>query len=258
MPTISDTAVCIRRWDFSETSQTVSLLTREHGIIRGLAKGAKREKGAFSGGLDVLTRGQVVAIVKPGRELATLTEWHLEETYRVVRQRLDANRAALYMVDLVHHMLTTEDPHPLVFDALVEALGGLGDPARVGMALLLFQWRVLEEAGYRPELDRDAETGRPLPEQEDVLAFSPRAGGFVAAPAASDHWRVRRTTRDLLRAVASASSTSGAEAAVVRRANRLLAVYSRELIGSEPATMRWAFSDRPGRGDETSGGRGRG
>ena len=42
MPTISDYAICIRRWDFSETSQTVSLFTRESGIIRGLAKGAKR------------------------------------------------------------------------------------------------------------------------------------------------------------------------------------------------------------------------
>ncbi|MCH7602254.1 MAG: recombination protein O N-terminal domain-containing protein, partial [Planctomycetes bacterium] len=62
MPTISDYAICIRRWDFSETSQTVSLFTRESGIIRGLAKGAKREKGNFSGGFDLLTLGQVVAI----------------------------------------------------------------------------------------------------------------------------------------------------------------------------------------------------
>ena len=56
MPTITDQAIVIRRWDFSETSQTVSLFTRDHGIVRGLAKGAKREKGDFSGGLDLLTR----------------------------------------------------------------------------------------------------------------------------------------------------------------------------------------------------------
>jgi DNA repair protein RecO (recombination protein O) len=244
MPTISDSAVCIRRWDFSETSQTVSLLTREHGIIRGLAKGAKREKGAFSGGLDVLTRGQVVAIVRPGRELATLTEWHLDETYRVIRRRLDANRAGLYMADLVHHMLTDQDPHPPVFDALVEALDGLADPSQVGMALLLFQWRVLAETGYRPEVERDAETGRPLPEDAEVLAFNPRAGGIVAAPVGSDHWRVRRSTVELLRTVASGSPAVPIEPEAVRRANRLLAVYCRELIGSELPTMRWAFSDR--------------
>ena len=64
MPTITDNAVCIRRWDYAETSQTVSLFLREHGIIRGIAKGAKREKGAFSGGIDLLTRGQVVAMFR--------------------------------------------------------------------------------------------------------------------------------------------------------------------------------------------------
>ncbi|MCH7601829.1 MAG: recombination protein O N-terminal domain-containing protein, partial [Planctomycetes bacterium] len=42
MPKIAYYAICIRRWDFSETSQTVSLFTSEAGIIRGLAKGAKR------------------------------------------------------------------------------------------------------------------------------------------------------------------------------------------------------------------------
>ena len=111
MPTISDYAICIRRWDFSETSQTVSLFTRESGIIRGLAKGAKREKGKFSGGFDLLTLGQVVAIVKPGRDLATLTEWDLQDTNRHLRANLRVNKTALYIADLIHHMLTDHDPH---------------------------------------------------------------------------------------------------------------------------------------------------
>ena len=118
MPTISDYAICIRRWDFSETSQTVSLFTRESGIIRGLAKGAKREKGKFSGGFDLLTLGQVVAIVKPGRDLATLTEWDLQETNRHLRANLKVNKTALYIADLIHHMLTDHDPHQALFDQL--------------------------------------------------------------------------------------------------------------------------------------------
>ena len=75
MATIRDQAVCVRQWDFSETSQTVSLFCREQGMIRGLAKGSRRERSSFSGGFDLFTRGEIVAIVKPGRDLATLTEW---------------------------------------------------------------------------------------------------------------------------------------------------------------------------------------
>ena len=39
MGTIHDQGVCIRHWDFSETSQTVSLFGRSLGVVRGLAKG---------------------------------------------------------------------------------------------------------------------------------------------------------------------------------------------------------------------------
>lgn len=242
VPTISDTAVCIRRWDFSETSQTVSLFTREHGVIRGLAKGAKRERGSFSGGLDVLTRGQVVAIVRPGRDLATLTEWHLEQTYRVLRQRLDANRAGLYMADLVHHMLTDQDPHLALFDALAGALDALATAPNPEAPLLALQWSLLEETGYRPELDRDAATGSTLDDSAAAYMFSAAAGGLVEG-AEGGGWRVRRGTVELLRRIAGGAEATDDDETSIARANRLLAAYCREIIGAEPPAMRWAFSD---------------
>ena len=76
-----------------------------------------------------------------------------------LREHLGANRAGLYMADLVHHMLTEHDPHPRLFDALRSSLGGLGDPGRVDETLLRFEWTILLETGFRPQLERDAETG---------------------------------------------------------------------------------------------------
>ncbi|MEY3021187.1 MAG: hypothetical protein RIS86_383, partial [Planctomycetota bacterium] len=82
MPNLVDQAICIRQWDWSETSQTVSLFCRAHGVLRGLAKGARRERGSFSGGIDLLARGEVVAVTKPDRELQTLTAWTLLQIFR--------------------------------------------------------------------------------------------------------------------------------------------------------------------------------
>lgn len=245
MPPITDNAVCIRHWDFSETSQTVSLFTREHGVIRGLAKGAKREKGDFSGGMDVLTRGQIVAIIKPGRDLATLTQWTLLEVYRAVRTNLAANRAGLYMAELVHQMVREADAHPQLFDAFCECLAAMEDPSQVDWSLLRFQWAVLKETGYEPQTRRDTQTGQPLDDAEAAtLAFSPRAGGVVADTGAPDRWRVRRETVLLLQAVADGATGPTAQLGgtdVIGRANRLLASYIREILGSEPPGMRWAF-----------------
>jgi DNA repair protein RecO (recombination protein O) len=221
----------------------VSLFAREHGIIRGLAKGAKRERGAFSGGLDPLTRGQVVAIVKPNRDLATLTEWHLEEVFWAVRRSLAANRAGLYMADLVHHMLTDHDPHAELFDRFTESMGNLGEADRIDATVLRFQWALLRETGYQPQLDRDAETGSALSPQAATLAFSARAGGVVADTGAEDRWRVRAETVRVLRSVACDCEDWKSSPESDSRANRLLAAYCRELIGVEPPAMRWAFPD---------------
>jgi DNA repair protein RecO (recombination protein O) len=295
VPTITDQAVVIRQWDFSETSQTVSLFTRGHGVIRGLAKGARREKGSFSGGMDVLTGGQIVAIVKPGRDLATLTAWHVQQMYPAVRTHLPANRAGLYMADLINHMIIDHDPHPAVFEAFTSALEGLANATQIDVALLRFQWTLLRECGYEPQVERDAQTGRELAANATTFVFSAAAAGFLAeaseasgidesplsdkrfskkhdmdvlmddrentshdraqstdnqvgplrrpVPDAAGSWRVRAETVRVLQAVASGQPLADSTSTALGRANRLLAAYIRELLGSEPATMRWAFSD---------------
>jgi DNA repair protein RecO (recombination protein O) len=242
VPTLSDTAICIRQWDFSETSQTVQLFTREHGMLRGLAKGARRPKAPFSGGFDVLTRGEVVAIVKPGRELATIIEWHLQETYRAIRRDLAANRAGMYMADLLYHMLTDADPHTRLFDAFALCLELLEAPGGAGSALLRAQWAVLSETGYRLELERNVETGDALSPAEPTFALHPLAGGFVA-DAPDERFRVRRETVELLRRVAAGETLDDAAPETVDRANRLIAVCCREIIGRELPAMRWTFGD---------------
>ena len=81
------------------------------------------------------------------------------ESLSGLRRDLRANRVGWYLADLVHHLLNEHDPHPVTFDALDATLRGLEDPSAAALHLLLFQWRLLDDVGYRPEVDRDAETG---------------------------------------------------------------------------------------------------
>jgi DNA repair protein RecO (recombination protein O) len=240
MSAVHDQGVCIRHWDFSETSQTVSLFGRSLGIVRGLAKGARRERGAFDGGIDLLSRGEFGAIVRRGKELATLTEWDLLELYPRLRTDLSANRAAFYMADVIGRMLEPEDPHPALYDRFVESLRVLGaarasdEPPPDGAgALLSFQWTLLTETGFRPSLG---------PTVGDVAEFSPVAGGTVAAgePVDGPRWKVRVSTVEFMRSLESGPPPAG-DPGSCERANRLLAAYVRHLLGAEPPTMHALF-----------------
>lgn len=257
MASIVDQAVCIRQWDWSETSQTVSVLARELGLVKGIAKGAKREKSKFSGGFEVLTRGELQAVVKPSVELATLTAWDLQETFPAVRRSLLSHYAGMYMADLVRHALTERDPHPPLFDALVGALRMLGEPEMDRRAVLGFQWATLVETGYRPELEVDVVSGTPLGEGR-TYGFSPRLGGFMmdaadgtrgaaaggGAVGSGPVWRVRAETLGLLRALPGAGAAAvGVEGEALDRASRLLASYLREILGRELPSMGLLFGE---------------
>ncbi len=238
MPAAADQAVCIRHWDWSETSQTVSLLTREYGLVRGLAKGSKREKSNFSGGIDLLTRGQALFILKPSTELATITAWDLQEIFPAIRRTLSTFYTAMYIADLVLHALHDRDPHPALFDHLLAALRGLGADAQNPVALLRFQWATLVETGYRPELDADVVAGGTLA-TAGTYSFAPRLGGFTGAPA-SPAWKVRAETLGVLRAI---DGPAAVPLQAADRANRLLAAYLREILGREVPAAAPLFGD---------------
>ena len=231
MPVRHDEAVCIRHWDFSESSQTVGLYSRGGGLMRAIAKGARRPRGAFGGGIDLLTRGEFGAIVSSGSELASMVEWTLLETFPHLRLSIDANRIAYYAADMIGRMSVLHDPHPELYDALVRLLREAGSGAP---ELLRFQWVLLSESGWQPRLDAHGASA------DGVVSFDPRAGGTVpGSPEGS--WRVRITTIEAIRSVVEGSTLPAEAAAPLDRANRLLAAYLRDMLGAEPDTMRMLF-----------------
>lgn len=181
-----DRAICLRKLDYSETSQILAIFTRGHGLLRVIAKGAKRSTKAgdsrFSGGLDLLEVGEAVFLHWPEKEMSQLTEWTLEEGHLGLRESLRAMYLGQYAAELVGTLFEEHDAHPAVFDDLeglvrVLAGGGGGSGGKMGVeeAGLAFQLRVLESAGILPELGMCTGCGR----VGSGGYFSPGRGGVV-------------------------------------------------------------------------------
>lgn len=245
MPAEQDDCICVRHWEFSETSQTVGVFGRRTGLFRAIAKGSRRPRGSFAGGVDLLVRAEAEVIHSHHGELSTLCSWRPIEVYPRLRGDLGANRAAFYCADLVSRMLEAHDPHPEVFDSLTTFLGQMEDGSPIAVALLQFQWALLRAGGWQPRLG--VAPGGPA--TTETTQFSASLGGVVGE-IASDSWSVRATTIETLRTVVeqSAEGGGGGPAAVfdsdsVDRANRLLAAYIRTLINTEPHTMKALFGE---------------
>ena len=226
MALLQSLGVCVREGEFSETSQVVTVFTREHGMVRGLAKGARRNSSSFDGGIELLSRGELLWVAKQAGQLATLTSWTALSTSPGVRTSWARWVGAMYVAQLLAALFQEADPHPLTFDRVVELLER---PASEPLGeLLATVWLALDDAGFRLELRTDILTGKPL-RGEGLLWFVPARGGFTAQ-ASENAWRVRAATLDRLRLLGN-EQVGPADA--TGRAIRLLHAYSREVLGRE-------------------------
>ncbi len=252
MPGVRDIAICVRHWDWSETSQTLSLMTREHGLLRCLAKGSKREKSAFSGGLELCTLGGFNAIVKPNTELALLTSWDLQDPMPMVRRTSERFNACMYAIDLIPRLILDHDPHPEVFDALLallETIGGM-EPCDRGVPILSvlvwYQWQLLVHTGSKPELHVDVRTGEEI-EHAKVYGFQTHHAGVTVDPGSQTTdglVRVRARTIEVLRALdggAGFEDFLGYQRGELERSGRLLGLCLATIIGNESAAFRVVY-----------------
>ena len=182
MPLARDRCICLRKVEYSETSQIVALLAREHGIIRLIAKGAHRRTKAgaskFDGGVDLLDLGEAVFSHAPERELCPLTEWHLVDGHLELRASLRGMYLGLYAAELIGTLIEEHDPHPNLFDRFQQTLEDLATP-RVEEAFLAFELDLLRETGYLPELAACVQCGAALGDRDGRVFFTPARGGVV-------------------------------------------------------------------------------
>ena len=181
MPLAHDRCICLRKVEYSETSQILTLFGREHGLVRVIAKGAHRttKQGAskFGGGIDLLDIGEAVFTLDPQRPMETLTEWGLVEGHLELRRDLRGIYLAQYAAELVSFLIEEHDPHPQLFDRLEQTIAELAT-ARREEAFLAFELDLLRETGYLAELASCVACGSTLGEREPAF-FSPQRGGVV-------------------------------------------------------------------------------
>lgn len=243
MALAKDIAITLRRLDYSETSQVLAVLTREHGQQRLIAKGIKRStKTRVAVGVDLLELGRVVFTRRPGKEdnLATLTEWRQENNFPYLRRDLVRCYAAQYAAEVTAQLTEVHDPHPALFDALHALLLALEreDPLA---ALAQYLWLMLTEIGLRPDLSRCMNCGREIA-GDQLLYFSSRQGGAICRDCEPTAVEKRRMPAPVARGLVTGSLHDRTQ---MRGAFDLLDYHITEIMARPPrlsAPLRKALS----------------
>lgn len=248
MATCKTEGIVVARLDFSETSQVVSFYTRDHGLVRVLAKGSKRARSMSEGALDLLAAGELLFIEKRADQLAILTAFHQRENFSGVRRDLRRFHLGLWICELLSRLTNVADPNPEVYDLawamLTRVASGGADPLHRSA----FEARLIAALGYTPRTDRCVRCERPVAAADGATAWwvSPQAGGAVCdlcAARTPDRLAASIGTLGLLGNLA-AGRTPPLERlrvapAVQEQLTRILTTTLCHLMGREPRMLRF-------------------
>jgi DNA repair protein RecO (recombination protein O) len=177
-----DTAICLRCVSYSETSQVVTLLTREHGKVACMAKGSKRPKSSTDGPIEPFSFGPVVFSTPKEEGLSSLSEFSQEARFRPLRQNLFALNCGLLAVELVESFTEKNDPHEGLFDAVVHFLNTVQSRSQQNFQiadLIAFELTLLNEIGVGLVIQRCANCSTAFSNHWKYAYFSNEVNGLV-------------------------------------------------------------------------------
>lgn len=170
-------AITLRLTDYRETSQILTVYSRDFGRISLIAKGSKRKRRGVQQSIDLFQLIEVVFIEKTGR-LQLLTESSLLKDFAGLRRDISRGYAAFFVAELVGALTEERDPNPALFELAARTLRMLCESARPNVVLHAFEVHLLRLIGLLPRLDRCAWCGGELETAGD-MAFAAGAGGVV-------------------------------------------------------------------------------
>lgn len=115
----------IKRSPLTETSLIVHWCTHENGIVKTVAKGARRSKSPFAGKLDLFYLCEIEVHPAKKGDLHILKELKIERPRLGLRKNYLQTLAASYFVKLVDRVSELETPLPEIADLLDRGLNFL-------------------------------------------------------------------------------------------------------------------------------------
>ncbi|WP_072802427.1 DNA repair protein RecO [Rhodococcoides yunnanense] len=171
-----DNAVVLRQHKLGEADRIVTLLTRENGIVRAVAKGVRRTKSKFGARLEPFAHVDVM--LYPGRNLDIITQVHTVDAFGGdIVTDYGCYTTACAVLETAERLAGEEHaPARRLHQLTVGALRALSERARPPELILdAFLLRAMGFAGWAPSLIECARCAAPGPHR----AFHVAAGGSV-------------------------------------------------------------------------------
>lgn len=168
-------ALVLRSRPMREADRLVTVLTPTMGKLPVTVRGARRIKSRLGGHLDAFNHVHLTLAL--GHRVDVVTGAESIESFGSLKADLDRLATGLYIMELADALLPEAASHPGAYALLLDAMRALDAGQPFEETARYVELRLLEDAGYLPELNSCQVCGREI--QAGHHRYAPALGGVV-------------------------------------------------------------------------------
>ena len=161
MPLVQTESIVLRTYSLAEADRIVVLFTRGHGIVRGVAKGAKRLNSKFGGSLEPFSLVNVEYFQKEDRELVSIRSIEIERSLFDVAAEPAFLSVFSEMADLLMAFVPPQDPNETLFRMVKACVtANITSERELNALKVYFELWLLRLGGFLPDWSACFRCGR--------------------------------------------------------------------------------------------------
>lgn len=221
-----------------EKDRIVSLLTREAGKKRGVARGARSPRSAFGGALEPMTEARVLCFEKEGKELVSIDSVEPIRSSFPLSEKLEGALLLCAFAESLQTFVSDSDPAEAFYRLARHAMDALFAGVAAASVSAYFDVWILKLSGLFPPPGECAGCGRALSADEPLL-FDERLPGFLGAECRrGEALRLSSSARACLAAILTAPIDRAARPAGLAEIAEVTRRARRHFLGHELKSQR--------------------
>lgn len=149
MGMVTSEAMVLRTYDLAEADKIAVCFTRDAGVVRGVARGARRLKSKFGAGLEPFTQIHLSYYEKEGRELVTLRHLEITHSFFGLSGSVEVVNGMAYMSELVMAFSPPHEPNEKMYRMIRACLDVIEQtPEDLAPVLRYFEGWMLRLTGF--------------------------------------------------------------------------------------------------------------
>jgi DNA repair protein RecO (recombination protein O) len=163
MGIVETQAIVLQTYKLADADKIVLCMTERAGLIRGVARGARRLKSKFGASLEPFTLIQLTFFEKETRELVTIRGAEIVKSYFDVAGNAQAFEGLVYLLELVKEFALPHQSDERLFKMLRACVDFLArNPSSAGAVSAYSELWTLKLTGFLPETRSCGVCGVPL------------------------------------------------------------------------------------------------